>query len=112
MRRRPERQFYFRLAGHLGMTVRELLARTSSRELTEWQVYEKVTGPLGLARADLHAAIIASTVANAHAGKAVTKVQDFIPDWDKRPLTPEELFQKVMQANTALGGSINRKEGS
>ncbi|WP_386444341.1 phage tail assembly protein T [Streptomyces ovatisporus] len=95
------------------MTVRELLARTSSRELTEWQVYEKVTGPLGPPRADIHTGIIAATIANANRGGKGREytAQDFIPKWDKRPLTPEELFQKVAQANAALGGAVKRKEG-
>jgi hypothetical protein len=30
-----------------GMTVRELLARIDSRELTEWAAYEHYAGPLG-----------------------------------------------------------------
>lgn len=32
----PERRFYFTLASRLGMTVRELLSRVTSMEITEW----------------------------------------------------------------------------
>lgn len=37
---RPERQFYFRLAERLGMTVAQLLSSIDSSELTEWMVLE------------------------------------------------------------------------
>jgi hypothetical protein len=108
---RPERQFYFRLAGYLSMPVRELLARMSSRELTEWMAYERITGPLDpRLRADLSAGIIAATIANANGSKL--KAKDFIPEWFKRPKTPEEIWQDVMAANTALGGRIRNYESS
>jgi hypothetical protein len=42
LRGRPERRFYFELARELGMTVAELLARISSRELTEWAVLYRI----------------------------------------------------------------------
>jgi hypothetical protein len=89
------------------MTVRELLARTSSRELTEWAAYERISGPLGYARADLQAAIVASTVASVHSGKGARRPmpKDFIPVWDKRPASAEELFAKVQQANAMFGGT-------
>jgi len=35
----PERRFYFALARELGMTVKELLSKISSRELTEWKAF-------------------------------------------------------------------------
>ena len=38
----PERRFYFALAERLGCTVAELLARISSRELTEWMAYMRM----------------------------------------------------------------------
>ena len=41
MNARPTRRFLFRLAGHLGMTVRELGERMDSRELTEWMAFER-----------------------------------------------------------------------
>ncbi len=37
-----ERRFYFELAEKLGCTVEELLARVSSKELTEWIVVWKL----------------------------------------------------------------------
>lgn len=101
MRARPERQFYFRLAGHLGMTVRELLARTGSRELTEWMAYERITGPLDGRRGDIQAALIASTIANSQRakGKRAAKLNDFLIVWDRgRKKTPAELLASALSA--------------
>ena len=47
------------------MTVEELLARISSRELTEWMAYAGIS-PFGERRADLRAAQICCTLANIH----------------------------------------------
>lgn len=76
------RLFAFRLAGHLHMTVSELLARISARELSEWIAYERIEGPLGGARGDYHAALVASTVANSNRGKGKAhKLSDFLLKW-------------------------------
>lgn len=77
----------------------ELLARISSSELSEWMAYERLTGPLGDRRGDLQAAIVAAVVANANRskGRALTP-NDFVPVWDKRPKTPEELWKAAMAA--------------
>ncbi|MGI5347043.1 phage tail assembly protein T [Streptomyces sp. CA-250714] len=89
------------------MTVRELLARISSRELTEWQAYEKITGPLDTRlRGDIQASVISATVANSQSTHARAKPADFMPDWDKRKKTPEELWAAAMKANAALGGQF------
>jgi len=77
------------------MTVRELLARIDSRELTEWGIYYGLA-PWGPERADLGAATIAATVANCHAAQGQTfKPSDFMPRYGARPepeeKTPEQL---------------------
>lgn len=53
-------------------------------------------------------AILAAVVANSQRAKGrMLTPADFLPAWEgKRKLSPEELFQKVTQANTALGGSV------
>ncbi|MET8824796.1 DUF4035 domain-containing protein [Streptomyces sp. NPDC004610] len=93
------------------MTVRELLARTTSSELAEWQAYEQLSGPLGPARGDLQAALIASVVAGVNRGKGqrAPKISDFMPRWDRTRTekSPEELFQLARMTNAALGGSTN-----
>lgn len=89
------------------MPVSELLERVSSQELTEWQAYEEIAGPLGPARSDLQAAIVAATVANAarHKGKPATPA-DFIPEWDRRPQTVEEQLRIAHALNAAFGGTV------
>lgn len=68
------------------MTVAELLGRISSEELTEWMAYELAEGPLGPARGDWHAALVASNAMNiARRGKGRTaKVTDFLLKWTTR----------------------------
>ena len=50
------------------MTVKQMLARMDSFELTEWMAYSEVE-PFGAERDNLHAAIVASTIANVNRGK-------------------------------------------
>ncbi|WP_454333414.1 phage tail assembly protein T [Streptomyces glaucescens] len=89
----------------------ELLARTSSREITEWMAYERVTGPLDIRlRTEISAGIVAATVANSNGSKRRAKPSDFLPTWFKRKKTVEEIWQDVMKANTALGGTYRRAE--
>lgn len=93
------------------MTVRRLLAETGSAELAEWQAYERLAGPLGGARGDVHAAMIASVIAAANRGKGqrAPTVADFMPRWDRARVrkSPEELFKLALAANSALGGTVN-----
>jgi hypothetical protein len=89
------------------MTVRELLARIDAVELTEWQAFERLNGPLGGERDDLHAALIAATVVNALSGKKGrrAKVADFLPKWDRgAEPDPNELLAKAEAINRAMGG--------
>lgn len=107
MRRRPERQFYYRLAGHLGyVDVDEMLSRVSSRRLTEWMVYEKVAGPLGGRRGDIHAAIVASAVYNVNRGKGKKAVdpEKLLPTWDDYQ-SEDDMWAAIRQANDAMGGT-------
>lgn len=112
MRRRPERQFYFRLAAHLGgMTVKEMLARIDSREITEWMVYEKIAGPLGGKRVDVGAAIVAATVANTNRrkGTKAANPDDFVPKWDDYQ-SDEDMWAQIREANAAMGGEVAEPE--
>ncbi|MEU0245169.1 hypothetical protein ABZ192_12690 [Streptomyces sp. NPDC006235] len=86
-----------------------MLANISSRELSEWMAYEKITGPLDeRLRGDISAGIIAATVSNSAGGKRKAKVSDFLPTWFRRRKTAEEIWQDVIKANTALGGHYRR----
>lgn len=78
----------------------------SPRELLEWAAYERVAGPVGPARADVQAGIIASTVANVHTdkGRRFTP-SDFVPRWDRRGQTVDEQLAVVRQLNIMFGGA-------
>lgn len=90
-----------------------MLARVSSRELTEWAAYEQVSGPIGPERLDKLFGMLASVVANAQRSKRGRpyKPEQFIPKWDpkaaadRRPeMTGEEMLRAVRRANKAMGG--------
>jgi hypothetical protein len=68
------------------MPVGELLARTASNELAEWQAYERQYGPLGPERGDWQAALPAHVIATAMGGKRARtlKLQDFLLRWGRR----------------------------
>lgn len=86
------------------MTVREMLARCDSRELAEWQAYERVCGPLGGERDDVLAAIVSAVTMNAAGPKNPAKVDDFLPEWDRKPQTWQEQLSIVQQLNKVYGG--------
>lgn len=101
------------------MTVGELLARVSSRELSEWMEYARME-PFGEERADLRAGIIASTTANLYRkkGKKPLQPQDFMPKFgeaaaDREGVVPAEarqarpsaeMLKTVELLNAAFGG--------
>jgi hypothetical protein len=78
----------FRLALELGMTVRELLQRMGSDELSEWMAFYQLE-PFGDYRADYRSGVVASTFANAHRAKDAGpfRPEDFMPFLDKPKAT-------------------------
>lgn len=68
------------------MPVGELLARTSSHELSEWSAYEREYGPLGPERGDWQAALVAHTTAAMLSGDKGRrpKIADFVLRWGGR----------------------------
>jgi len=89
------------------MPVGELLARISSRELTEWMAYWRLE-PWGEPRADLRAAIIAATVANTardpRRKPRPFKPADFLPRFERRRQSWQEQLRYIEWLNAALGG--------
>lgn len=90
------------------MTVGELLTRVSSRELTEWMAFFEME-PFGPERADLRAAIVASTVANtARDPKKRARPwtpRDFMPRFDQPAEQDwQEQLAIVEMLNAAFGG--------
>ena len=71
-----------------------MLSRMPLSLFNRWAAYLRVE-PRGEDRADLRAAIVACTMANAWRGKnqRAFRVEDFMPDFDKtsREQSPEEM---------------------
>lgn len=104
------------------MTVAELLARMSSREISEWICFFDLEGPPGEARADWRAGLIASTIANVNRDQKKRREPfgpgDFMPRWgdtpseDERPVqTAEQQIAMARRLARALGGTITVGEG-
>lgn len=81
------------------MTVGELLQRTSSRELTEWQAYAALE-PFGEERADYRAALIAKSIWDVQLKPAERRpLTDFLLFQDEpEPPTQEEVAAKIARA--------------
>jgi len=58
----------------MGMPVGELLARMSSRELTEWMAFHELE-PFGSEQDDLRTGVVASTMANLFRPKGSKALQ-------------------------------------
>lgn len=86
----------------------------SSRELTEWEAYEAVAGPIGLGeRLDDLFAMLASVIANVNRGKGQRpyKAEQFKPKWERRAavqqtgeMDPEQMLRTVKRIHKAMGG--------
>ena len=109
MRAAPEYAFWFRLAGHLKCTVRELQLRMTAREFVEWGVYYQLD-PWGGERGDLQAAIVASTVANCNRTKGrAYKLTDFMLKFGRRA---KEMTVDSMHAIFKVWAkAVNKKAG-
>jgi len=73
------------------MTVAEMLARMSSRELSEWQAYDRLE-PVGEWRGDWRAAMLASTFVNMWRSRddEPARPDDFMPFVPKPEAVPQE----------------------
>lgn len=94
------------------MPVRELLARTDSRELSEWQAYAQIE-PFGDLRADLRAGIVAATVANTARDRKKRrqpfKPEEFMPKFDRETAaqSPQHIREFARMMAAAGYGSFN-----
>lgn len=93
------RAFAFRLALALGKTLAEL-GRMPAAEFAEWLAYYGHS-PFGEERADLRSGIVASTVANAMAGRRgkTWTARDFMPDFGRSPTKPQTPAQQTAILN-------------
>jgi hypothetical protein len=104
------------------MTRGELLNRIDSRELVEWEAYERISGPLGPERTDQLFAQLTAVIANVNRPKSRKpyRVEEFIPKWDpeapperKPEQSPEEMLRAVksMHRRMTRGGKERQRRG-
>ncbi len=85
------------------MTVRDLLSRTSSAELTEWMAYDRLCPIDESWRADLRQGIHSALVANLNRSKGPPFIaEDFIPEFDRETVRQKKI-QKQKAALRAAG---------
>jgi hypothetical protein len=79
------------------MTVRELLSKLDSREISEWMAYYSID-PFGEVRADYRMAMSCCLLANINRGKGQPfKVSDFMPEFGpKKEQTVDEMKALLM----------------
>ena len=92
-------RFLFRLALALGLTVGQLKRDMTSRELSAWLAYDRIS-PIGPERDDINQAIQSALIANAHRKKGARsfKPGDFMPfhpGADGKPRTAEQMKAKL-----------------
>lgn len=91
----------------------ELDQRLSSYELTEWMLYEKISGPLGRRRQDIQAATVAAAISNAMRGKGGkrSQISDFLIPYDRAGIrqSPEEMLKTLRGITTGMGGRVVEK---
>lgn len=98
------------------MTVEELLARMSGRELTEWMAYDRID-PFGSERDDLRAGSLASPLVNLWLAKGETRTRpsDWIMKFDPpEPPDPQdwrEMRRLLEGLAAAMKGKHTRTEG-
>lgn len=99
------------------MTVKELLHRIESKELSEWAAFEALTGPIGGQRSDFNAATIAATIAEANRNEKAKRTPfteaDFMPDWGKEEEeeTSEEKVKRQMNVFKRMAMAMRANAG-
>jgi hypothetical protein len=93
------------------MTHAELIERISSQELNEWMAFAQLE-PFGTDAYYLGHAIVASTVANANRGKNTKayKVSDFMPQFEKKEQSIDEMKNFAATMTMAMGGRVDLHE--
>ena len=85
------------LALALGRDLSEI-SRMPVAEFNAWRAYHSIF-PIGDARGDLHAGIVASTLANVNRGKGTKAYfpSDVMPDFSGPTATQDEIIQKRIE---------------
>jgi hypothetical protein len=83
-----------------------MLRRMSADELTEWQAYEKVTGPLGAERLDVLATLVAYYVVTALGAKNA-RLDRMLPQWERKPDQSWQSMKLIVEAlNRQFDGTV------
>jgi hypothetical protein len=92
------------------MTVRGLLAQIGADELAEWQAFSAME-PFGFWSDHYHAALIASTIANANRGKSQKAFQpaDFMPFLERRQMPDADRMRQLKQMIQGAGEAAGRR---
>ena len=87
-----------------------MLSRMSSKELMEWIAFFTLE-PFGSEAQFMGHAITASTVANVNRpkGRKAYKPDDFMPKFEKKEQTVDEMIQIAQAMTIAMGGEDKRK---
>lgn len=93
---RPLDAFPLLLAGHLGMTLRELGQRMDVAEYKRWLAFHRFVNPLG-GEWRQTARIVTATLAPYSKGRP-PKEDDFIPI-DRLPMTPDQIAAELSKLN-------------
>lgn len=87
----------------MGCSVRELLERFTSLELSEWAAYHSIE-PIGGMRGDLQAGIISCTLANVNrgkGGKTFSPTDFMLIGNEKEEQTEDDMKASMMQFTKA-----------
>jgi len=92
----------------LGMPRAEMLARMSSMEITEWVAFASLE-PFGSETHYFGHAITASTIANRlrNKGERAYKAEEFMPKFEKKVQSVDEMLQFASMMTVAMGGKID-----
>lgn len=77
----------------------------SARELTDWQAYERVAGPLGSERLDALAALQSFYMLRGLGAKHV-KVKKLLPRWDRPAMDWRAMKQMAIAITKEHGGTV------
>lgn len=90
------------------MSVAEAQQRISAHEFAEWRAYD-LRDPIGPERADLMAAVVATTVANfSGRAKRSLRPKDFLPQFGPKPRqSPGDMMNRLKLA-ARLGAEAQR----
>jgi len=88
-----------------------MLEKVPSRLVLEWMAFSRIE-PFGSEAEFLGHAIVAATVANANRGKNTKpyKPDAFMPQFDKKKQSVEEMIQVAKMMTLGMGGTIKEKD--